>query len=493
MLEFGMNDLESNYRPESRAITYDSVQYVFLKVLAAIYLIAFVSFGWQVTGLIGQHGILPLTSFLGRAREVLGGSAYRILPMVFWADASDAALKLACFAGAVAAVFVFIGKGWRIALTVCYVLYLSLVHAGQDFMSYQWDMLLLEVGFLTIFLGWHPILVWLYRWLLFRLMFLSGVAKLMSGDPTWRSLTALRYHYWTQPLPTPLAWFAQQLPPGFQRVSAAGMFGIELLAPFFIFLPGSLRLGAGLAIAALQVLILLTGNYTYFNWLTLALCLFLMDDATLKPWLPERIARRVRPSSFSRARMTAAAGAAALALLLSSVLFVSEIAGITWSPVTKLVRALSPFGIASNYGLFAVMTTTRDEIVVEGSMDGEHWQAYEFNDKPGDVYRAPPIVAPFQQRLDWQMWFAALGSYRNNPWFVSFVARLLENRPEVTRLLRRNPFPQTPPKYVRASLYRYWFTDFATWRKTGAWWNRTPKGLYLPAITLDMVRPQEGM
>jgi hypothetical protein len=361
-------------------------------------------------------------------------------------------------------------------------------------MSYQWDMLLLETGFLAIFLGWHPAVIWLYRWLLFRLMFLSGIAKLMSGDRTWRNFSALRYHYETQPLPTPLAWFVHQSPPAFHRVSVGAMFAIELVVPFLIFMPRRIRLTAGGAIVLLQMMILLTGNYTFFNWLTIALCLFTMDDESLRPWIPRRILSRIHPAAPAPRAITRplAAVAAALVLLLTSILFLSEVAGLTWKPATTLVRALGPFGIANNYGLFAVMTVTRDEIIVEGSNDGQHWLAYEFNDKPGDVYRAPPIVAPFQPRLDWQMWFAALGSYRQNPWFVNFVFRLLQGSPQALRLLRTNPFPNSPPRYIRAELYRYWFTDWSTKRKTGAWWNRTPRGLYLPAISLEDIRA-EGM
>jgi hypothetical protein len=490
-----MNDLETNVRPQRKPPTYDAVQYVFLKALALIYLIAFASFGWQVTGLIGQRGILPLAVFLPRVREALGASGWLDFPTLFWFDSTDAALKLICFLGAVSAAFVFAGKFWRIALALCYVFYLSLVHAGQDFMSYQWDMLLLETGFLAIFLGWHPAVIWLYRWLLFRLMFLSGIAKLISGDRTWRNFSALRYHYETQPLPTPLAWFAHQFPPAFHRVSVGAMFATELVVPFLIFMPRRIRLTAGGAIVLLQVMILLTGNYTFFNWLTIALCLFTMDDESLRPWIPRRILNRIRPAAPAPIRAVTrpvAAVAAALVVLLTSILFLSEVAGLTWKPATTLVRALGPFGIANNYGLFAVMTVTRDEIIVEGSNDGQHWLAYEFNDKPGDVYRAPPIVAPFQPRLDWQMWFAALSSYRQNPWFVNFVFRLLQGSPQVLRLLRKNPFPSAPPRYIRAELYRYWFTDWSTKGKTGAWWNRTPRGLYLPAISLEDIRA-EGM
>jgi hypothetical protein len=487
-----MNELETNVRPERRIETSESVQYLFLKALALIYFIAFLSFGMQVTGLIGEHGILPLGTFLRRAAEVLDGSRWRILPMIFWFDSSDAFLKLVCFLGAVCAVLVFLGKGWRIALVLCYFFYLSLVHAGQEFMSYQWDMLLLETGFLTIFLGWHPIVVPLFRWLLFRLMLLSGLAKLMSGDPTWRNLTALRYHYGTQPLPTPLAWYANLLPIGVQRASVAAMFAIELLLPFLLFLPRRWRMSAGIGMAFLQITILLTGNYTFFNWLALALCLFTLDDEALLPWIPKRIVARIRPIEMQRLGIPLGAAAGGLVLVLSLILMASAVAGRTWRPATQLVRAFSPFGIANNYGLFAVMTTARDEILVEGSNDGSRWLAYEFKYKPGDVYRAPPVIAPLQPRLDWQMWFAALGTYRDNPWFVNFAVRLLQGRAEVTRLLRTNPFPAAPPRYIRATIYRYWFTDFKTGSKTGAWWNRTPRGVYMRAISLDDVRA-EGM
>ena len=483
-----MNDLESNVRPERRVATYDSVHYIFLKALALIYGIAFLSFGMQITGLIGQRGILPLATFLRRVKEVTGGPAWHLVPTIFWFDSTDGFLKLVCFLGVLAAGFVFAGKGWRIALVFCYLLYLSLVHAGQDFMSYQWDMLLLEAGFLSIFLGWHPFVTTMFRWLLFRLMFLSGLAKLMSGDPTWRNLSALRFHYETQPLPTPLAWYVHQLPLAFHRATAAGMFVIELLVPILLFLPRRIRMSAGFAIALLQIVILVTGNYTFFNWLTLALCLFSMDDEALRPWIPQRIAKPIRPPRGTRIGRPVAAAAAALVLILTFLLVLSAGAGMTWKPTNAIVRAFAPFGIANNYGLFAVMTTTRDEIILEGSNDGAQWQAYEFSYKPGNTYRAPPVIAPLQPRLDWQMWFAALGTYRNNPWFVNFAVRLLQGAPEVTRLLKFNPFPNAPPKYIRAQIYRYWFTDFKTGNKTGAWWNRTPRGTYLRAISLEDVR-----
>jgi hypothetical protein len=246
-------------------------------------------------------------------------------------------------------------------------------------------------------------------------------------------------------------------------------------------------MSAGAAIALFQISILLSGNYTFFNWLTLALCLFTLDDAALVPWIPRRVAARIRPIDRGRVTRPLGAVAAGLVLALTTTLTASAVLGFAWRPTTQLVRLFSPFGIANNYGLFAIMTTMRDEIIVEGSNDGSKWLPYEFPDKPGDVYRAPPVIAPLQPRLDWQMWFAALGTYRENPWFVNFAVRLLQGRPEVTRLLRTNPFPGAPPRFIRATIYRYWFTDYKTQRQTGAWWNRNLRGVYMRAISLDNV------
>ncbi len=440
---------------------------MFPKLLGAIFAIAFASMLPQIAGLIGSNGILPAAQFLTRAAESFGASRYWHFPTVFWLGSSDLALRLVCAAGIVSAVLLIAGVQQRGALIVCYVLYLSLVTVGQDFLSFQWDILLLEAGFLAIFLGYSPAIVWMFRWLLFRLMLLSGAVKLLSGDPAWRTLTALQFHYQTQPLPTPLAWYAQQLPAWFQRASVAAMFAIELGAPFLIFAPRRLRVFAGFSIAFLQVLILLTGNYTYFNLLTIALCVFLVDEET-KALAASPVRRRI------------AMAVAALLLLLSGGNLIAEFTGLRpFDP---------PWYLTSNYGLFAVMTTVRHEIIVQGSPDGTEWRDYAFPYKPGDVDRAPRWVAPHQPRLDWQMWFAALGSYRDNPWFVNFVRRLLQGSPEVLGLLSKNPFPDAPPRYVRALLYDYQFTNWAERRSTGAWWKREPKGTYLPAVSLQNFR-----
>jgi predicted DCC family thiol-disulfide oxidoreductase YuxK len=270
------------FGPVIEPASYARIQWLFWKMLGAIYAMAFLSLAVQITGLIGPKGILPASAYLGQIQQVVGLSRFWSFPTVFWlTGTSDLALILACAAGVALSALVIAGLLERIALTGCYVLYLSLTTVGQDFLSFQWDILLLEAGFLAIFLGFSPLIVWLLRWLLFRLMLLSGAVKLLSGDAAWRSLAALKFHYYTQPLPTVLAWYMQQLPGWFQEASVVVMFAIELGAAFLVFAPRRVRFFAGFWILFLQVMILLTGNYTYFNLLAIALCVSLLDDAAL--------------------------------------------------------------------------------------------------------------------------------------------------------------------------------------------------------------------
>jgi lipase maturation factor 1 len=354
-------------------------------------------------------------------------------------------------------------------------------------------------------------------WLLFRLVFESGCVKWLAGDTTWRQLAALNFHYETQPLPTWLGWYAHQMPGWFQKSSVVAMFEIELIAPFLIFAPRHFRLVGCLALVMLQGLILITGNYCFFNLLTIALCLLLIDDLSWLTLLPARWRRWLAgawsmpewltplpadetPASLPpNARQpthkmnrgwrwpTWALGPLAAIILLVTGCQLMDMFGLRaqWlDPAWKLYAWVAPLRSINSYGLFRVMTTSRPEIVVEGSNDRTNWLAYEFKFKPGDVNRRPAFVEPHQPRLDWQMWFAALGTYRQNPWFIQFCLRLLQGSPEVLALLDKNPFPGAPPRYVRAVVYDYHFTDFATRRATGAWWRRDFKGLYCPVLTL---------
>ena len=456
-------------------LSYDRIHGAFLRLLGFCYFCAFASLGVQIRGLVGEEGISPARRLLEAASQALGHAALWRLPTLFWLNCSDTALEAACWLGASVAVAVIAGMRHRAALAALYVLYLSLSGIGQDFLSFQWDALLLEAGFLALVFGRAPLAVWMYRWLLFRLMFLSGSVKLLSHDPNWRNLTALSYHYWTQPLPTPVAWYLAKLPEMMQKISTASLFFIELAVPFLIFAPRRLRwIGAGF-LAALQLLILISGNYAFFNLLTLSLCLFCFDDAIFG--LERSVTLRGSPAALRFA-------AAAIVLLglggMYETFLHAEPAGLG-----AVERLVGPFEIANTYGLFADMTTERIEIQIQGSDDGVSWKDYVLPYKPGPLGRRPAWVAPYQPRLDWQMWFAALGNWRENPWFMSLMKRILDGQKPVLALFEQNPFPKAPPRYVRALAFEYRFTTPAERRATGNWWAQTPRGEYLRAISLE--------
>ena len=472
---------------------YEMVSFLFLRGFGLIYLAAFLSFAVQVPGLIGSHGILPLAEFTAAVTANAGRERFWLMPMVFWWSSSDMAIRVVCAAGVASSLLLICNLLPRLSLVLLYVLYLSLLYAGQVFMTYQWDTFLLEGGFLALLLSFTRMpAIWLLRWLLFRFMFMSGVVKLLSGDPTWWNLSALSYHFVTQPLPTPLAWYAAQLSPAALRFATAAVFFIELVLPFLIFAPRRLRFCAAFGILLLELCILLTGNYNWFNIQTMWLCLPLFDDAALRRLLPARLIGLVPLAPPAREPRTAAAvavGALTLLIVFCSLVEMDlRFGGNPPAVAQRIDRFIGPLHIVSSYGLFAIMTTAREEIVIEGSSDGTEWREYEFRYKPGDLFRAPPWNIPHQPRLDWQMWFAALEDPRRLPWFWRLLQRLLENEPSVTALLEKNPFADRPPVYVRAQFYDYTFTDSAR-KATGRWWERRLLGPYFPVVQLN---PHDG-
>ena len=460
--------------------TYHRAASLFVRVLAFIYMVAFASFGMQARGLVGAEGILPVNKFFGMVTAQLGSSALWKLPTIFWWAQSDFALLSIAWGGVALAAIATLARPFSVwqrgIFAILYVYYLSIVGAGQTFMSFQWDLLLLETGFLVIFLRPSLPRVWLFQWLLFRLMFESGVVKLTSHDPTWHNLTALSFHYETQPLPTIFAWFAAKFPPVLQQASTAMVFVIELALPFLIFGPRRLKQVAAFGFISLQLLIFFTGNYTFFNLLAIALCLFLLDDAFFarKKYIPV-------PPAWSNRFVSAAL---VVLIMTASGIQLTQMFGAPRTELDTVLQIEEPFGIVNQYGLFAVMTTTRPEIEIQGSNDGRNWQPYLFRHKAGPLNRAPGWVAPFQPRLDWQMWFAALGNYRENPWFVRFILQLLQGSSPVLALIERDPFGGVPPKQIRAMVYEYQFTSFDEWRRTGNWWTRELKGAYFPPVGL---------
>jgi len=519
-----------------RPPTYFWARRWFLRMLGLVYLIAFVSLWVQVDGLVGSNGMSPVSQFLPAVRQQLGADAYFLLPTLCWFDSSNAFLHFLCGGGVVLSLLLIFGVAPALSLVVLFVFYLSLTIAGQAFLSFQWDVLLLETGFLSIFLApWRvwprDLLLWpglaipttatstiaspvsraglfLLKFLLFKLLLMSGVVKLTSGDDSWgwlnhsfhwSALTALDYHYWSQPLPTIFSWWADKTPEWFKHFSVAFCLAVEIIAPFFIWAPRRVRLVAAGLMIFLQMVIALTGNYCFFNLLTIALCLLLIDDAAIGRSMERRApaspASQELPPPNARWITSRLSPYAAIAVIVVTLPINAWLIFSAFKPQSRppgwlanFYEQLEAFRIVNGYGLFRVMTKDRDEIVIEGSTDGISWAPYEFKWKPGDVKRAPGWCAPHQPRLDWQMWFAALETPEQNPWLIGLIVRLLEGSRDVTALLAHNPFPDKPPNYIRAMFYRYRFTNSEQRRQTGAWWKRQELREYLPTISRDQLR-----
>jgi predicted DCC family thiol-disulfide oxidoreductase YuxK len=508
-----------------RPPTYFWARRWFLRALGVIYLIAFVSLWVQVDGLIGSDGVSPVNQFLPAVHAQLGKDAYAILPTLCWFSTSNAFLHFLCGGGVVLSVLLIFGITPALSLVALFAFYLSLTIAGQTFLSFQWDVLLLETGFLSIFLApwrlWPRELIclpgslppataapisraglFLLKFLLFKLILMSGVVKLTSGDDCWWNLTALDYHYWSQPLPTVFGWWADKSPEWFKHFSVAFCLVVEIIIPFFIWAPRRPRLIAAGLMIFLQIAIAITGNYCFFNLLTIALCLLLIDDAAIgiprlreAAGMPTSGAPSPRRAGSGRALPIRLCSYVAIAVIVVTLPINAWLIFRGFKPRSRPPHALATvyeqleaLRIVNGYGLFRVMTKDRCEIVLEGSTDGVEWLPYEFKWKPGDVKRAPGWCAPHQPRLDWQMWFAALGSPRENPWFFGLIVRLLQESHDVNGLLAHNPFPDKPPRYIRAMFYRYRFTTVSELRQTGAWWKRQELHEYLPTVSLDQLR-----
>ena len=452
--------------------------------IGAIYLIGFLVAWRQFTPLLGERGLLPVPAFTAYV-------PFRASPSLFYARYSDRLLRLCAGGGLVLSLLVVLGIPdlWPLPLEMAvwlalWVLYLSIVNVGQTFYSFGWETLLLEAGFLAIFLGpaWTvaPLpLVYLVRWLVFRLEFGAGLIK-MRGDRCWRDLTCLYYHHETQPMPNPLSWFFHRLPKPLHRVEVLGNFFAQLVVPWLLFAPQPVATVAGLIIVTTQSWLVLSGNFAWLNVITIVLAFAAFDDAALGRILP--VARPIVEPSIPHE--VAVVAFTALVLVLS------------YRPARNLLSSgqlmnssFDPLHLVNTYGAFGSVTKQRYEVIVEGTADADpsaasEWREYEFKAKPGDVRRRPPQYAPYHLRLDWLMWFAAFSSPRYHEWFMPLLAKLLEGDAATLALLGRNPFPDAPPRVVRARLWLYRFTTAAERRATGAWWHRDFVRDYAPAVSL---------
>jgi hypothetical protein len=461
---------------------YWSSRLVFERALAGIYLIAFLDAVNEFVPLLGARGLMPVSRFV---RAV----PFQESPSLFFLSSSDATFRIAAWAGVALSCLVLTGLPSRLGALAAgavwgalWVLYLSFVNVGQTFYGFGWESLLLEVGFFAMFLGGthtppNPWLRLIFAWTLFRLMFGAGLIKL-RGDPCWRNLTCLDAYFETQPMPNPLSWYFHWLPAGVHRAGVAFNHFAELVVPFFYFAPQPLASFAAIATILFQGVLILSGNLSWLNWLTVVLCVPLLDDRwwSLLPGLP---ITHAAPVSTSPAHATIVAVLAAVVALLSI--------GPVWnmlSPGQLMNASFNPFHLVNTYGAFGSITKTRYEIVIEGTRDpaatdASVWQPYEFRGKPGDPSRRPPQIAPYHLRLDWLMWFEAMSPVPADAWFLTLLDRLRANDPAVTSLLATNPFAGAPPALVRARYYLYRFTTPDERRRTGEWWHRELVGDYV--------------
>jgi lipase maturation factor 1 len=517
-------------------------RWIFLRALGAIYFSAFFSLVFQIRGLIGPQGILPAGEYLKSVAEQVGHARFWYVPSVLWFSSGSHMLIGLCWVGMAAAVLLVFNVWPRGMLAICFVCFLSFVSAAGDFSGYQSDGMLLEAGFLSFFLapgGFRPnfgetrppvrAALYLLLWEWFRIYFESGVAKIAGGDPEWRNFTAMDDYYQNGPLPTWIGWYVQHLPHWFHAASAFFTLGLELVLIWVAFLPRPFRIALFFIVTPWQLGIILTANYTFLNYLVLMLAFLLLDDRFLMRFFPAKWKQPLLTPTFATPTESAPLPAGQLSILtppstpltdevsasndaprnpwqkirswaaplrvavnavLLAWIFYATAAQMVWmitpAPLpTTPVTLLDPLRIANRYGLFAVMTRGRYEIEFQGSNDGQTWIPYLFLHKPQELDKPPHIYAPYQPRLDWNLWFASLGEWRDNPLVLRTQSRLLSNTPDVLALFAANPFPQRPPRQVRAVLWQYWFTSMTERREHGLWWRRELLGLYAPAIQFE--------
>jgi hypothetical protein len=458
----------------------------FQRGLGALYVVAYLAAAWQFRALLGSRGLLPIPRFVDRV-------PFRRFPSLFHLHYSDRFFAAVAWSGAALAVAMVAGLGDIVPLwaamalwAALWALYLSIVNVGQAWYGFGWESLLLETGFLAIFLGNADVgppalILWLLWWLLFRVEFGAGLIKL-RGDPCWRDLTCLRYHHETQPMPGPLSWYFHHLPDRLHRIEVLGNYVAQLAAPVLVFAPQPVASVAAAVIVITQLWLVTSGNFAWLNWLTIVLGLSVVDTGSLGHLVELPSAPTFGDAPYWFIGLVVAA--TALVLVLSY-----RPARNLFSSKQVMNSSFDSLHLVNTYGAFGRVTRVRDEIAIEGTTDPEPgedtlWHEYQFKGKPGDPRRLPPQVAPYHLRLDWMMWFAALSPAFAEPWMSPFVAKLLVNDHDTLKLLRTNPFPDAPPVWIRARLYRYRFTTRQERKAGEGWWHRTLTGEFIRPVSL---------
>jgi hypothetical protein len=484
--------------PDNRP-TYWLTRFLILRFLGAVYAVAFLAAINQILPLIGEHGLLPLGDFLLRVADLFGSRAmgFLRLPSVFWFGHSDTALLVAAWIGLVLSCIVMAGFANAPLLTILWFLYMSFVHVGQDWYGYGWENQLLETGFLAIFLC--PLLdprpftrrpppmpiISLFRWLIFRIMLGSGLIKL-RGDEVWRNGTALYYHFETQPLAGPFSRWFHFLPRIVLKAGVWYNFLAELVAPWFVFWPRVARLLSGMVIIGLQIVLIFSGNLSFLNWLTIIPALACFDDRFWSKFLPRRWVRKASNAAAQSIPSRPMAITAWVITVCIAVLSIQPI-GNMLSSGQIMNTSFDPLDLVNTYGAFGSVGEERFNLVFEGTMDEipdeqANWVAYPYKGLPVALDKRPPQVAPYQLRLDWQMWFVAMSSVDEYPWTLNLVSKLLHNDPGAVGLFASNPFKNSPPRFIRIVLYRYTFAPPGN--PQGLWWNRQRLGVpWLPPLS----------
>ena len=500
------------FGPSSARPGRDIPRWIFLRCLGGIYFSAFFSLIFQIRGLIGPQGVLPASGYIQAVGQTLGHwERFWYAPTLLWWSSGNAMLAGLCWAGMIASVLLVLNLWPRAMLITCFVCFLSFVSAAQDFSGYQSDGMLLEAGFISLFFAppgirpglaiGHPASrasLFLLQWEWFRIYFESGAVKLLSGDLQWRHFTSMDEYYQNGPLPTWIGWYMQHLPHWFHAATVGATLVMELGIVWMLFLPRRWRIVCFCIVTPWEIGVILTANYTFLNYLVLALGVLLLDDEFLSRFVLQRwkaledeqsseIEGVSTPESFSWSKRYWRPVKLGVSSLMLTWIFYVTGAELVWMFVkaplpTSPVVALEPFRIANQYGLFAVMTRGRYEIEFQGSTDGQNWVAYPFRYKPQALNRAPGIYAPYQPRFDWNLWFASLGEWREYPIVPNTEVRLLQNSKDVIALFAGDPFGQSAPRQVRAVLWQYWFTTLDDKQKTGNWWRRQYLGLYGPTL-----------
>ncbi len=463
---------------------YTLIASILPRLLGIIYFFAFGAFIFQMRGLFSVQGILPIADFLAYLRVYYPRRKFFVCPSLFWINSSYTSLIGLVVLGTFLSIVLMLGFYPSLMLFFLYILYLSLASAGQDFLGFGWEGYLLEITIQVFLISLTQVpnpLVWVsINFLLFRFYFQAGIVKLQSGDRSWRNLTAVAYHYLTQPIPNTVAWYVYKLPLWFQKASCFFMFVVELVVPFGIFFNEEIRFVTFFLLFSLQFFIWATGNFSFLNHLAVVFSCLLVNNHYISA---------VFPIHSPPATATAPLGVEIFLYCAGGVILFLQIVQLVhhYMPnrtFAKLLHYQAPFHLVNRYGIFAIMTVKRYEIIVEGSMDGQQWKEYLFYWKPSETQRRPRRVSPYQPRIDWQAWFLPFEPFEQVNWFQHFLTRLLQGSKPVLSLLRYNPFPDAPPKYVRALVYDYEFSDFATKKKTGQWWTRRVMGPYSPTMML---------